>query len=55
MLRRSDVGRSLGDGDSFPSGSVCERFLVLPHYLGAWPGYSIRLLRRCVLSLQEVP
>lgn len=53
MLRVSDVERSLRDGDSFRSGSVCERFLLLLHYLEAWPGSSVRLLRRCVLSLQE--
>lgn len=43
------------DGDRVLSGSVCERVLLLLCYLGTWPGSSVRLLRRWVLSLQEAP
>lgn len=55
MFRVSDVERSLGDSGSFLSASVCERFQLLWYYLGAWPGSSVRLLRRCVFSWREAP
>lgn len=49
MFGMSDMEKSLRDGGSFLSGSVSEWLLLLLQCLGAWPGSSVRLLRRRVM------